>query len=205
MSIVDSGKLSTFERVLVLSAMAALLTTAITLPLDVISSQHQTTGEFDDDDDDDDYSHRDNGNRNHMSTIDEGDEEIRPTNQSLESGTDSVEEENKVDTNETDSVFPPASPPSRSLSSDNVASLWRGLVPSLLLCSNPSIHYTVFDLLKSNLLERRSNKKLISMPESFAINLVSKLTATYTCHLSPHSNQSFVDANTSDITDWHIH
>jgi hypothetical protein len=114
MSSVDASKLSTMER-LVLSAIAALLNTVITLPLDVISSQHQTTNEVDEDD-----SHTDNWN--HMKTIDEGDEAIRPSDYDLESNNDSLDQETKADKGETDSVVPPASPPSPSLSSDYIAS-----------------------------------------------------------------------------------
>ncbi len=70
-----------------------------------------------------------------------------------------------------------------------LGSLWKGLVPSLLLCSNPSIHYTVYDLLKTYLLVRQqrlgnsasSNSKLIThltWAQSFKAGIMAKLTAT---------------------------
>ncbi|CAB9496080.1 Peroxisomal adenine nucleotide carrier 1 [Seminavis robusta] len=55
--------------------------------------------------------------------------------------------------------------------------LWKGLYPSLLLCSNPSIHYTVFDMAKSNLL-RRTTKSNLSMTEAFLLGLFAKFCAT---------------------------
>jgi len=60
--------------------------------------------------------------------------------------------------------------------------LWKGLAPALLLCSNPSIHYTVFDVLKTNLLAyktatKRTNPKL-SVSEAFVLGLLSKFVAT---------------------------
>jgi len=59
----------------------------------------------------------------------------------------------------------------------------RGLVPALCLCSNPSIHYTVYDFLKSQLLTRRNRKRYshlhsLSMAEAFLLGLVAKGTAT---------------------------
>jgi len=62
--------------------------------------------------------------------------------------------------------------------------LWRGLWPSLLLCSNPSIHYTVFDFLKTRVLSaRRQCSKIhdtnnLTMAEAFLVGLVAKLVAT---------------------------
>lgn len=55
--------------------------------------------------------------------------------------------------------------------------LWRGLGPSLLLCSNPAIHYTVFDVVKARLLLRRRRQRL-SWGEAFLVGLVAKFTAT---------------------------
>ena len=70
-------------------------------------------------------------------------------------------------------------------------SLWKGLYPSLLLCSNPSIHYTVYDMAKSHLMQSKiadvtaaatttktnANDKL-SMTESFLLGLLAKFCAT---------------------------
>jgi hypothetical protein len=60
--------------------------------------------------------------------------------------------------------------------------LWKGLIPALLLCSNPSIHYTAYDVLKNRLLLSRSynrgNGTRLSMSQSFVLGLVSKFVAT---------------------------
>jgi hypothetical protein len=61
------------------------------------------------------------------------------------------------------------------------APLWKGLIPALLLCSNPSIHYTTYDVLKNRLLSRsynRGNGTRLSMSQSFVLGLVSKFVAT---------------------------
>jgi len=65
-------------------------------------------------------------------------------------------------------------------------SLWKGLHPSLLLCSNPSIHYTVFDMAKSSLLQSRSLSSSgsskasnnLSMMDAFLLGLFAKFCAT---------------------------
>ncbi len=63
--------------------------------------------------------------------------------------------------------------------------LWKGLTPALLLCSNPSIHYTVFDMLKNKLLvwKRLRNpggaqQRQLSVSEAFVLGLLSKFVAT---------------------------
>jgi hypothetical protein len=63
--------------------------------------------------------------------------------------------------------------------------LWKGLAPSLLLCSNPSIHYTVFDMLKSKTLawkrlrnHRGVQQYQLSVSEAFVLGLLSKFVAT---------------------------
>lgn len=61
--------------------------------------------------------------------------------------------------------------------------LWRGIRPSLLLCSNPSIHFTVFDSIKDMLLRIKvkrgvENSKGLNMGEAFVIGLVAKFAAT---------------------------
>eukprot|EP00535_Pseudo-nitzschia_heimii_P005507 CAMPEP_0197185042 /NCGR_PEP_ID=MMETSP1423-20130617/11104_1 /TAXON_ID=476441 /ORGANISM="Pseudo-nitzschia heimii, Strain UNC1101" /LENGTH=489 /DNA_ID=CAMNT_0042636005 /DNA_START=216 /DNA_END=1688 /DNA_ORIENTATION=- len=64
--------------------------------------------------------------------------------------------------------------------------LWKGLAPALLLCSNPSIHYTVFDMLKSKVLTwksprygSKSQKHIqLSVSEAFVLGLLSKFAAT---------------------------
>ncbi|EEC50331.1 predicted protein [Phaeodactylum tricornutum CCAP 1055/1] len=57
-------------------------------------------------------------------------------------------------------------------------SLWKGLWPSLLLCSNPAIHFTVFDSAKTHLLNQQSHKSSLSLVEAFILGLLAKLVAT---------------------------
>ena len=72
---------------------------------------------------------------------------------------------------------------------NDLRSLWKGLWPSLLLCVNPAIHYTVFGVLKSRRLQDNNhshNKNQInnhsqlqlSMRDAFIIGLLAKFTAT---------------------------
>jgi hypothetical protein len=68
-----------------------------------------------------------------------------------------------------------------------------GLIPSLLLCTNPAINFTVYDIIKnwvlrtvkrntnncnSNIKSRSQNRTTLSMVESFGVGLVAKLIAT---------------------------
>jgi hypothetical protein len=63
----------------------------------------------------------------------------------------------------------------------NFLSLWKGLVPSLLLCSNPAIHYTVFDMTKAQLLRRRGKSNL-TMMDAFLLGMLAKFVATVTTY-----------------------
>ena len=63
--------------------------------------------------------------------------------------------------------------------------LWKGLAPALLLCSNPSIHYTVFDILKSKTIARKKQRNRqgsrgyqLSVSEAFVLGLLAKFVAT---------------------------
>mmetsp|Transcript_17952 Transcript_17952/g.20749 ORF Transcript_17952/g.20749 Transcript_17952/m.20749 type:complete len:492 (-) Transcript_17952:68-1543(-) len=62
-------------------------------------------------------------------------------------------------------------------------SLWCGLKPALLLCSNPAINFTIFDMCKDRLTTSNDNSTTsdlnqISMMEAFIIGLIAKFTAT---------------------------
>lgn len=60
-----------------------------------------------------------------------------------------------------------------------LAELWSGIRPSLLLCSNPSIHFTVFDSMKDVVLKHKTDMNArLSMGEAFCIGLVAKFAAT---------------------------
>lgn len=58
-----------------------------------------------------------------------------------------------------------------------IGGLWKGLKPSLILCSNPAINYTVFDTIKSRYTLGRVSASL-SLAEAFVLGLFSKFIAT---------------------------
>mmetsp|Transcript_7083 Transcript_7083/g.10331 ORF Transcript_7083/g.10331 Transcript_7083/m.10331 type:complete len:321 (+) Transcript_7083:148-1110(+) len=152
-------KISTLSRLL-LSAVAAILNTTITFPLDAISSKQQTSIQSD-------------GSKNNVENISSGDEEGKLCDEG-----DSQQQINNTEEERKDETEPKEKFPS-SISSKPAgnSSMWKGLVPSLLLCSNPSIQYTVFELLKTNIIDGRSDK-LLNLREAFITGLIAKLVAT---------------------------
>ena len=164
-----AAKMSAISR-LSLSAIAAMANVVLTLPLDVLAAQQQTSAtrkkpqddqedtqstESDHDNEDDDEVYFDSTQEELL-----GEHHVTPQPQQ------------KRCHGRNGSLRLERQPENRGR-----RSLWRGLWPSLLLCSNPSIHYTVFDVLKSELLSSRSKKDL-SMMEAFMMGLVAKLCAT---------------------------
>lgn len=136
---------STLRR-LFLSAIAAMMNTCITLPLDVFSTELQTQ-------------------QNAEEKMDEVWKEVDETFY------DTTQDEKKDETtcSERTLAYPTKS---------DYTKLWKGLGPSLLLCSNPSIHYTAFDLIKSKLMDRTPHDKHLTMVEAFAVGLLAKFIAT---------------------------
>ena len=70
-----------------------------------------------------------------------------------------------------------------SFEKQKISELWSGIKPSLLLCSNPSIHFTVFDSLKDIVLRHKSRvasleSVRLSMGEAFCIGIIAKFAAT---------------------------
>ncbi|KAG4094987.1 peroxisomal carrier protein [Neocallimastix lanati (nom. inval.)] len=64
---------------------------------------------------------------------------------------------------------------------DGITSLWKGLKPSIMLTLNPSITYSVFERIKSGVLENRKNtgkKMKLSSFEVFIIGAFAKTVAT---------------------------
>lgn len=62
-------------------------------------------------------------------------------------------------------------------------SLWRGLLPSLILCSNPAINFTVYDVIKSIRLRKKvTDGDTLSMLEAFLLGLIAKFVATITTY-----------------------
>ena len=64
-------------------------------------------------------------------------------------------------------------------------SYWSGLGPALFLCSNPAIHFTIYDVLRVTLLNRRKINKSIqnnghslSIVEAFFLGMIAKSFAT---------------------------
>ena len=132
----SSKKMSVSTRLL-LSAVAAMLNTCLTLPLDVLSARHQTASP--------------ESNKNHY----------QPESEDMEKSG-----------NEPDSLTRQYL---RQLFGES--GLWKGLKPSLILCSNPAINYTVFDTVKSRYTAGRTRNSLSSV-EAFLLGLFSKFVAT---------------------------
>ena len=201
---------------LFLAAVAAMLNTALTLPLDVLSARKQTGS--------------DNKNREtETSTIDSGSRDAmdiawsavdavpsRTTNSvrkgshgtfesgyvtASDGGDDHAEEEKKTEDGsklrgalsydaDTDAAGVATSVGHKSNEgtggvNSSLTTLWAGLVPSLLLCSNPSIHYTVFDSIKASVLRRKRyqgngsmDRDRLTMCEAFVVGLLAKFAAT---------------------------
>jgi len=147
-----------------LSAVAAMLNTMITLPLDVISSKQLTQRE--EETSDDKMKH---------------DAEKVDNNQ--ESSTEWLQEENSEEVLSHALSFRSTKDTSLEVleeTSESWSSLWKGLTPALLLCSNPSINYTVFDIAKNQVLAKKDHQtsSSLSMPEAFVLGLFAKFVAT---------------------------
>jgi adenine nucleotide transporter 17 len=136
---------------LFLAALAASLNTFLTLPLDVISARHQTA---------------------HAGNYREGSEDDDCSD----------DEEKKDDSVTLQYQFPESLQRRLSIRiKDFLSRYWKGLVPSLLLCSNPAIHYTVFDTTKAQLLRRRGKSNL-TMMDAFLLGALAKFVATITTY-----------------------
>lgn len=162
---------------LILSAVAAILNTMITFPLDVISSKQVTQGE---------ESTEDNYTMEQVwedMRLEEPSSEATTSEIFQECVTEPFEEEKKEEhylKKDQSSVSSDRS----SLEVDEAtqeswSSLWKGLTPALLLCSNPSINYTVFDIAKNQILSKsHRTSSSLSMPEAFFVGLFAKFIAT---------------------------
>lgn len=171
---------------LFLSAVAAILNTFITLPLDVASSK-QVLGKdeeeiefFDCDDDEKEVGIFFEENENN-------DRHQHEDNSRRSGFKDSYSEFQEEKKDENIPTFTKSL--SRNLSSSGsldvlevyqrYSKYWKGLIPALLLCSNPSINYTIFDMAKYQMLTRRNRPGLtLSMSEAFLVGLFSKFVAT---------------------------
>lgn len=164
---------------LVLSAVAAMLNTMITFPLDVISSKKVT------------QNGEPNGRKENMEDVWEKLNAIEPTIFDESSSSSELFQECVTEPNEARKKEEVWSEERSSASSDKCSlevaeatpeswsSLWKGLTPALLLCSNPSINYTVFDIAKNQILSKRHRTTpSLSMPEAFVVGLFAKFVAT---------------------------
>ncbi len=78
--------------------------------------------------------------------------------------------------------------------------LWRGIRPSLLLCTNPSIHFTVYDSMKDFILKHKGGENL-SMGEAFVIGIVAKFAATIATYPLIRAKVMLMVANKRKIND----
>lgn len=215
----STTKMMSVPMRLLLSAIAAMLNTCITLPLDVLSTHHQTLG-LDESSEQSNTNHREvNFDDTTQSSLHDGDAVA-----AYDIGTEKANDYNGIDDDVgTHKQSPSTEQPHRHLPESSISckksektrhrletrslrsyhsvsflidewkssfwtsdlkSLWRGLIPSLLLCMNPSINHTIFDFLKSKLLINRGDTHCeksqysLSILEAFALGLVAKFAAT---------------------------
>ncbi len=161
-------KMTTVAKLL-LTAFSAMINTAITLPFDTISSRIQA-------------GHRNNvlpnkkENRKQC-TVRREEEQLYIKQYSLNTN---LPKEAFESTNTTGDDI---DEDKRSIQIRSILSLWNGLLPALLLCTNPAIQYTMFENLKSALLQHKSpqqqpRSKHLTMGEAFISGLISKFFAT---------------------------
>jgi hypothetical protein len=174
---------------LFLSAAAALMNTFITLPLDVLSSKQVTEVEIDTEQDDEKMEHvweqlHDNDDNESFSEFKDPHAEFlqdqkkeEPRTPLITTSTSDSQKLDRFPSFESLDIAAIFQKYSDSGAFQKYAALWKGLIPALLLCSNPSIHYTAFDMTKTRILARREHKKL-SMSEAFLVGLLAKFVAT---------------------------
>lgn len=139
----------------ILSAVAALLNTCLTFPLDAISTRSQIES---------------------SNTVDKIPLNEDPAKQFTK------EEIKEIESHPIDVMPRPVSEKDASgLLPKKTSSPWKGIVPSLLLCTNPAINFTIFDLIKIQILRkagRQDPSDRLTMVEAFRIGLLAKLIAT---------------------------
>lgn len=185
---------------LFLSAVAAMMNTLITLPLDVLSSKQVTEAEVDDSakvnskmdevweqlaekDGDDSLSEFKDSSMILIDDCDNDSDNSHEKTTMLESHVSDDQRKRQplqsfpsFESLDISAVFKTYY---EGKDLNYLKSFWKGLVPALLLCTNPSIHYTVFDMTKARILERRKQKGYkLSMAEAFLIGLFAKFVAT---------------------------
>ena len=114
---------------LVLTAVAAMINTGITLPLDTIASWRQVAA----------LKSGYNDGKHDDGVANDDEEDATPPNDVKNSKRRQQQQTNQ---------------PRRQLQQNRqqlttILSLWNGLLPALLLCTNPAIQYTLYDTLKA--------------------------------------------------------
>lgn len=175
---------------LCLAAVAAMLNTLITLPLDVLASKHVATSkkpqreegkqrrqtlqmdavweedEYEYDDEQEEKDQKEKGERAMTNFQEEKKEEVPLL----------CQEENTAELSPLDANKGKEFKISKN---GNWSDLWKGFTPAILLCSNPSINYTAFDVIKSKIISGRTiPRPELSMVEAFLIGLLAKAVAT---------------------------
>jgi len=191
----NSGSINTSTKLL-LTAFAAVINTCITLPLDTISSRKQAGTTI----------------SSKESTIDESNRSLSYAENNNAAGVQYSKHKRQqlyikspekykfsFSTNLADEAFATKNHKQQFQQKklQSILSLWNGLFPATLLCTNPAIQYTMFDTLKNALLQHKlcrdtaarnsnqssstSNKinsNKLSMWEAFVFGLLSKFMAT---------------------------
>ena len=172
-------KTSTIAK-LILTAFSAMINTAITLPFDTISSRIQA------------------GRSDELSNKEEQQIQSIVARTKLVNGdTHKTREEEKrfikkfsLNTNLPKEAFERGQQydEKRTQQLRSILSLWNGLLPAILLCTNPAIQYTMFENLKGALLQHRTSQqqhhqggkqqKGLTMWQAFVFGLISKFFAT---------------------------
>ena len=199
----SSGSINTpTSTKLLLTAFAAVINTCITLPLDTISSRKQagTTTSISPKDSTIDESNR---SLSYAENNDDMDQYSKHRRQQLY-----IKSPEKYKFSFSTNLADEAFATNRANGNNHkqqqqkklqsILSLWSGLFPATLLCTNPAIQYTMFDTLKNALLQHKlcrdtaarssnnqssstsnkSNTNKLSMWEAFVFGLLSKFMAT---------------------------
>jgi len=203
---------------LLLTALAAVLNTLVTLPLDNVSTRQQVSGRRKDTtsprnaevpydiatstttEEEDASNSTDDEACNSSAEEDpsSSDDDNHPTRKKIVSSSTATTVKSPVAlllsflcNNRKQSS---SSPSSSSILGDlltqfgNCCHLWQGLTPALLLCCNPAITYTIFDVVKGRLLQRKKQggdvvgstqrQQRLNMTQAFLLGLVAKFVST---------------------------
>lgn len=186
---------------LFLSALAAMLNTWLTLPIDVISTRHQVSNL--------------EGHRilSRTSSIDSSDAYIFYDASNSSQEDDEIDRPtHSIDPKVEDGQFPMNDSITLPFKVGRIStipetgwryrwcSLWKGLLPSLLLCTNPAIHFTVYDVARTRFLQGRSSDKQrrLSMMEAFLLGLLAKFVATVATYPLIQAKVKLMTASNND-------